>query len=333
MEKDILYKAMESFSENSKLNLELIEMFNNSQDNSSDGKLQFNNDTFKFCFLFEIKKRLTLSKISHIEYSEDRKNIVLISDYISKSLREHLKYKNISYLDISGNAFITNDKGLFIYIEGKKKSPIPSENSNRAFSKSGLKVIYQILINKEIINMPYRDIGQASTVSIDTVGKVFKELLRDKYLIKVNQKDFRLQNKERLLHEWVTIFNKIGRPKLKRRSFKTKQNSIKELINVSPVNSIGGELGADILSNYLIAERAIIYVSGSFIDFAKERNLIPAKDGDVILVEKFWNDNSTKDNKVVVNPILVYADLLNDPKPRNLETANLIYNKYVKITL
>lgn len=329
MKKDILYNAIENFTINSKFNLEFDSLPN--KNNDLGGKLNLIMDNNEFDFMFEIKKNLTLSKLPSLQYYLDGKNnIILISDYIPKLVKEHLKEKNISYLDTSGNAFITNGKSVFIYLETNKTLKFSSKKSNRAFSKSGLKVIYQILINKEIINMPYRYIGQASKVSIDTVGKVFKELLRDKYLIQIREKEFKIQNKERLIQEWTTVFNRVLRPKLRQRNFKPKDFTLSELLYIPSLNSIGGELAAEFLSNYLIAENAIIYTDRPFIDIAREFNLIPATDGSITLVEKFWTDEQTNYKEITVNPILVYADLLNDPKPRNLETAKMIYDKDVK---
>jgi len=333
MEKDILYSAIENFSINSKFNLEVNKLFAHHQDNGYDGKLRLSSNRNRFDFLFEVKKKLTLSKLPHIHKYSNNNDIILISDYIPKSLKAYLKDENVSYLDAAGNAFITNNEGLFIYIETKKASSVSSGISNRAFSKSGLKVIYQILINEETLNMSYRHIGKVSKVSIDTVGKVFKELLRDKYLIQIKKKKFEVENKERLFQEWVTVFNKVLRPKLKQRNFKPKNMKIIDLYGVSSPNSVGGELAAELLSNYLIAERAVIYTEQPFIDVALNMELIPVKNGPVTLMEKFWTDEFIYDDTVTVHPILVYADLLNNPTPRNLETAKIIYDKHVKNTL
>ncbi len=334
MIKDILHNAIQNFSANSKFNLEFGSFHDSVQDDDYSGHLKLKSNAGGFDFIFEVKKGLSLSKLPDIDkYVAHHDNIILVSDYISKSLKAYLKEKNVSYLDTAGNAFITNNKGVFIYVETNKNARLSSGKSNRAFSKSGLKVIYQILINKDIVNKPYRYIGQASKVSIDTVAKVFKELLRDKYLIQIKEKEFEVQDKERLLQEWVTIFNRVLRPKLKQRNFKPKKGALNQLLNTNLPNIIGGELAAESLSNYLIAEGAVIYTDKPFIDTALSLELIPATGGIITLIEKFWAEEFALENGVTVHPILVYADLLSHPKPRNLETAKIIYDKYVKAIL
>lgn len=329
MEKDILYNAIENFSKYAAFNLEVSSLSSYSNTDRYDGELLLKSKKKIFNFAFLVKVKLTFSKISTIDQLNDgENNIILISDYIPKLLKTHLKRKNISYLDLAGNAFITNDKGVFIYLETNKNLRFTIGKSNRAFSKSGLKVVYQILINDQVINMSYRDIGELSKVSIDTVGKVIKELLRDDYLIRLNKKTLKVKNKERLFQEWVTIFNKLLRPKLKQRNFKLKNFKINTLLKTSSLDTIGGELAAESLSNYLIAEKAIIYTNEPFVDVALQMQLMPATNGSIILVEKFWNNKLS--DTVEVHPILIYADLLDNPKPRNLEAAKIIYNKYVK---
>lgn len=331
MKQDILYTAIEKLFELSTFHLEIISLHDNVPNYKYDGTLRFGDNSIKTDFTFKVKKRLTLSKIPEINQN-NTENTILISDYIPKPVKKYLKERNQSYLDSAGNAFITDKQGLVIYIETNKNAPISTKKSNRAFSKSGLKIVYQILIDEHILNKTYRYIGEVSQVSIDTVRHVLKDLLRDKYIVKANAKKFKLINKERLLQEWVTLFNKVLRPKLNQRNFNPISKNIR-LSDLSINAFIGGELAAEHLSNYLIAESVIIYTNKPFFELAKSSELMPSTDGKITLIEKFWTEKEIERTQKLVNPILIYADLLNSPTPRNLETAEIIYNKYVKPTL
>jgi hypothetical protein len=328
MEEDILYNTIENFKKNSELILELDTWFG-AQKNSFDGKLKLQIGSKEHFFFFEIRKNISLSRISDLDHYSNH-DAIIIADYISKPAKSFFKKHQISYLDMAGNAFIVNGEHLFINIETNKNLKISTGKPNRAFSKTGLKVIYQTLVDETIVNMPYRHISKVTKVSIDTVGKVFKELLQEKYLIQVRKKVFQVQNKERLFQEWVTLFNRVLRPKLKQRTFAYRGDTINALLETSDLDSIGGELAAEHLSKYLIAQNTIIYTDEPFFKIAKKMNLIPSSDGSVTIVEKFWGNTLSRNDTNIVHPILVYADLLNSPSPRNLETAKIIYNKYVK---
>jgi hypothetical protein len=58
----------------------------------------------------------------------------------------------------------------------------------------------------------------------------------------------------------------------------------------------------------------------------KKWRLIPDPAGKVQLYEKFWNNNT--DQKYAPE-ILVYADLILTNDPRCIETAQMIYDKYL----
>lgn len=332
MEKDILYYAMENFSANSNSELEL-ELFDGTLNNALDGKFRLKTLGRIVDFAFTVKEKLTLSKLLQIKEKIKLNNLLLVSDYIPESAKNYLKDENISYLDAAGNAFITNNNYIFVYIETKKKLSLSSTKPNRAFSKSGLKVIYQMLINEELVNKPYRNIGRCANVSIDTVGKVFRGLLNKQFLIRLDKKKFKLQNKEKLLQEWTILFNRVLRPKLRQRTFKLSNTSIKEVLNDAAPNSVGGELAAEFLTDYLIPEQGFIYTDQPFVVVARKLELRPDDNGSITIIEKFWKDDLDENTKIIVHPILVYADLLNDPKPRNLEAAKIIYDKYVRTTL
>lgn len=327
MKKDIIYTALEKFKENTLLSFS-INFENLNTNNRSDGSMiieSFANTSFNI----EVKKNLNLSKVPNIVNLPNIKDTIIISDYIPKSMKEYLRKEKYSYIDSAGNAFIAKDN-IFIFIETNKNLRSAFQPNSRAFSKSGLKVIYQLIINTDLINMPYRYIGKKSNVSIDTVSKVFQDLLKEKYILRVQEKEYKISNKENLISEWVILYNKTLRPKLKQRKYNIKQENISNLSKICPEESLGGELGGEILTNYLIAENAIIYTDLAFVDMMKKLELIPKTDGNITLIEKFWNTIDSFNEKVTVHPLLVYADLLNDPKSRNIETANLVYKKYVQ---
>lgn len=332
MEEDILHIALENFTASCEFDLE-SNWASAHSDNQQDGYLAFKVAATTIHFKVEIKKRLSLSNLPPLyKKVKEQSNLLLIADYISKPARQHLKEQKISYLDTSGNAFITNHKGIFIYIETNSGSPYFHQQSNPAFSKTGLKVIFQFLLDEHMLHQSYRQIAGCAQVSLDTVSRVLKGLKKEGYIIEVDNQKLQLHQKERLIQEWVTLYNKVLRPKLKQKVFKAKNFSTLKNVASSMPFLIGGELAAEVLSNYLIAEKAIIYTSSPFIPTAKQLQLIPTteKIGTVTLMEKFWKNPSST---TIAPAILVYADLLYNPTPRNLETAQIIYNKHVRDTI
>ncbi|GJM33628.1 MAG: hypothetical protein DHS20C18_26290 [Saprospiraceae bacterium] len=294
--------------------------------NYYDGELKFFYKGLSFDMPFVVKRRVTLTQLPFLQEDLPKEGIIIM-EYASKSIKEQLRRLGINYLEISGNAYISYDR-IYIFIDTNKRIKLEDTDSNAAFSKTGLKVIYHLLSNKDSINYSYRKLGEISGVSIDTIGRVYRELVRDKYFVKVSNRKYKIIDYDRLFKDWVTLFNKTLRPKLKKRSFRFSNNqSIQSLLAANFNGKISGELAAEKLSSYNIAEKANIYVKGSFVDLAMKLDLRPDKNGQITMIEQFWNDSSDNSERIADLP-LVYADLISDPKPRNLETAKLIFNEY-----
>ena len=328
MEQEILNVAIDNLfiSSGIKAEVNLTKLFH---DDVHDGCIKFFIDNNFFELPFTLKRKITSAQLPFLKDSASYGGLIIF-EYATKTIKGQLRKLGINYLEISGNAYIDH-KNAFIFIDANKRVKLNDAESNTAFSKTGLKVIYQLLSNRESINLNYRTLGQLSGVSIDTVSRVYRELVRDKYLIKVSDREYKIFDYDRLFKDWVTLFNKILRPKLKKRSFRFRNEGyLKDLLNIEINGKLGGELAAEKLSNHLIAEKANIYLSGSFVDLALSLNLIPDKNGPIIMIEQFWNENSEHPNyDTLVSLPLIYANLVSDPRPRNLETAKILYQEYV----
>ena len=51
--------------------------------------------------------------------------------------------------------------------------------------------------------------------------------------------------------------------------------------------------------------------------------------GDIKFFERFWKFDKTNEFKEIVNPILIYVDLINNGNQRVIETARIIYEEYI----
>ncbi len=329
MDQDVLNIAIENLSTIPELMIEIAETTNiKTYDIGYDGVvvILFKGSSFEMPFM--VKRKVTTAQIPFLKDSVS-KDSVIIFESASKPVKEQLRSLGINYIEISGNAFLSKGD-IFLFIDTKKKVKLEDISSSAAFSKTGLKVIYQLLINPDSVNYTYRELGRLAGVSIDSISRVYRELVSDKYLVKVNQRKHKIIDLKRLFKDWVPLFNKTLRPKLKQRSFRfSKEENIHSLLDFDFNGQIGGELAAERLSNYNIAERATIYVEGSFVDLAKDLRLRPDINGKIQMIEKFWNDSTINASNIFVGAPLVYADLIANPNPRNFETAKIIYDEFV----
>lgn len=327
MQAALLNIALENLSTIPDLMVEATFYEAKSPDNAFyDGELKVLYKNEAFNMPFAVKRKLTAAQLPFIQKQLHRGGI-LIFEYATKPLKAHLRELHINYIELSGNAFIAHD-GIYIFVDTNKRVKLEEVGANAAFSKTGLKVVYHLLNDQEAIGYSYRKLGKLSGVSIDTVGRVYRDLVRDRYLVKFDSKHHQVLDHERLFKDWVTLFNKTLRPKLRKRSFRpANHQAVHDLLTADFEGKVGGELAAEQVSKYNIAEKATIYRDGSFVELAVQLGLRPDPAGSITMIEQFWKDKEGEQGRFVGLP-LIYADLVAEPTPRNLETAKLIFDEY-----
>jgi len=263
-------------------------------------------------------------------------SILIATHYITPTAQKVLIKKKIPYVDTAGNFFFSA-QGIYIQIQTEQTSRSELDQSNRAFTKAGLKVVYHFLTHPDSLNDSYRKIGGQSKVTIDTVGKVIKGLLQKQYILQAERKVYRMVDKEKLLHKWVTEYNQTLRPKLKKRKFRwVKKNKDWKQIQLPEGSYWGGAAAGELLTDYLIADTWTLYTEFDVAELINMMPLVPDIKGDVEIVERFWKDPEETfglPRMDIVHPLLVYADLIEDSNLRYVETAEKIYKAYVENNL
>ncbi len=260
---------------------------------------------------------------------------LLIAKSISASAKEILREKQINYIDMAGNCFIQDGRGLYIQIEGKKADLPSNRNKHSAFNKNGIKLIYALLLNDEIINESYSKIAEAANISKSTVGSILQDLSNKGFLIKLNKDKRKFTNKKELLERWVYSYNEKLKPTLKRGQFRFIKNHLQDWKSINLTNDAfwGGEPAADLLTQYLSPGTWTIYSDMDKKDLVKKLNLVQSpREGEVKLYRIFWNRykySFIHQNRIIAHPLLVYADLLATMDSRNFETATKVYEAYL----
>ena len=89
----------------------------------------------------------------------------------------------------------------------------------------------------------------------------------------------------------------------------------------------GGETGGARLTRHLKPETATVYSDSLLPKLQAQYGLVRDKRGNVEILKKFWKREQETDD--VAPPLVVYADLIITADRRNLETAQMIYDRYL----
>ncbi len=281
-------------------------------------------------FVVEVKPRLTQATLGVAVHQLERfpKKGLIVTDYVNPKMAERLKAMELPFLDAAGNAYL-NEPPVYVYIKGNKPVEKPHRKPpTRAFQATGLKVLFALLCHPGLENAPYRNIAKAAGVALGTVGWVITDLKELGFLVDMGKRGRRLTNKEKLIERWVTAYPEQLRPKLVIGHYQAADRNWWKQARVHDFQACwGGEVAAAKLTKYLKPEQVTIYARGKPGELLLANKLKKALDGDVEILEAFWQNGYDWPHPELAPPLLIYADLLATGDTRNIETARMIYEQ------
>jgi len=324
MEKEIVHIAIKNLLETTNINANWVDQ--TTQKEAFDGLLMFQINGIDYVFKAETKRELRQHHLQQIETThKNHPDLIIIAEYIYPKIKEQLRAKEITYLEANGNIFLKK-KGLYCFIDTNKKLTLHKPKANRAFTKTGLKVLFHFLQDKELVNKNQREIANQTGVGLGNIPQIIKGLKETGYLIKLNKNTFVWENRKQLLQRWIQEFATELKPKILKGNFTTKKNW-QDLKFNPKLTAWGGEAAADLLTNHLRPGKLILYTNEVQKDLIKNYKLIPKDNGEIEVFHCFWNIE--KDQKTVP-PLLVYTDLILEGGKRNIETAQIIYDEHIQ---
>lgn len=296
--------------------------------NTIDGflRLMVKNHTLKF--KVEIKKDVKNHQLYKlIEYKDRFNDFLLVAEKLYPKTKRELRVNRINYIEANGNAYIDTNE-VYLFIDTNKPYQTKKETGNRAFTKTGLKVVFHFLLDTQLINQTQREIADIANVALGNIPQVINGLLETNHILKLNTKEYVINDYEELLHKWITEFDQTLRPTIlkQRFRFQDRNQDWKEIRTNTDRTLWGGEPAGDIITNYLRPEKFILYTTETNRDLMLNYRLIPDENGEIYVYEMFWN---TKFNDKTVPKELVYTDLMMTDDKRCKETAKIIFDEYI----
>lgn len=301
-------------------------------DTGVDGNLTLVINDQTLNFNVGIKKELKNHQLFHlIQQKRNIDNFLLIAEKLYPKVKKELKENNINYIEANGNAYI-NREGIYLHIDTNKTLQVPKDTGNRAFTKTGLKVVFHFLLEPQLINQTQREIAEVANVALGNIPQIINGLLETNLILKLNKKEFIINDYETLLNKWITEYQQTLKPTLLKQRFKLlDRNQNWRDIPLNLQETVwGGEPAGDIITNHLRPEQLTLYTKETTKDLMKNYKIIPDNEGDIWVYDMFWKETF---NTQTAPLQLVYADLMIADDKRCKETANIIFNEYIKPNL
>lgn len=313
----------------------------NGNDKDEDAHIHLYYKEQNWSFKTNVKTGVSLPSLKHIPKSTTTDQLIVL-DYASVEMAEALKEKNIFFMDAAGNAFIQRDN-IFIFIKGNPKPAfLSTQQPKRLFQETGLKILFLLLNEPQLVEKPHRDIAYLSNTSPASVSYVIEELKDLYFLIYTERQKRKLINLPQLLRRWAVAYQENLKPKYHRGYFNFKRLDVKFnleniILDKLPLTHFGGELGFNLITQHLEPQKFIFYSNNRLNEFVQHLSIYPDKNGIIEIFDVFWNEhiainyfskNRYSHKSKIVSAILIYADLINSFDGRNQEAAKMI-EKYV----
>lgn len=342
-EKDMLDQAIDALRQTAGLDIEIVQYEPAAMNARADAYINIAHNNKNYEFVVEVKnvdRFATVAQVKH-QLEEFNKAPLLIAPRLTDAAANNCKELGLNFIDLAGNAYI-NEPDFFILIKGQKldqnqNNPMNYFKGNKALTPTNLRMVFALLCNTEILNAPYREIAKVAGIALGAVGWGFNDLAARALTLGDGKKNNRvLIQHEKLIQEWVTNYPIKLRPKLNPKRFKANNLDWWKNLDVKQYEAQwGGEVAADKLTNYLKPNFYTLYLHGKELKknmnkLIVENRLVPDPNGDIEILEAFWDFDEADFLPETVPTLLVYADLIASNDPRNLETAKMIYDGVIQ---
>ena len=297
-----------------------------------DGKIKLVVENKPLKFNAEIKQELRNHQLPRIIDQAQRTGpLMVIANRIFPKIKEELRHNDIAYLEANGNIYLKQG-GIMLWLDGQKPVQPITEKGNRAFTKTGLKVLFHFLLDEQLVQLRYREIANITQVALGNLNYIMNGLKELNFLIEVREQNFRLNNKKELMQKWMVTYEERLKPALLLGTFRfLKEEDFLNWKNAgidTTKTKWGGEPAGDLYTNYLRPQTLTLYTTENRNELIKNYRLIPDEKGNIKVYKKFWHLDDGP--APTVPPLLIYADLMNTNDRRCIETAQKIYDEFLQ---
>lgn len=272
------------------------------------------------CMLFDELNQAQLPGIMDNESPE----LLILARRISQPMRETLQGLGINYLEGNGNGLVEGSSFLY-RVDGRENLPPLRTGANRAFTEAGLKVLLWIITDTALLQRPQRQLAAKAGVALGNIPMVLDGLRATGFLLEANKKTFTLHRREELIHQWVTGYQTVLRPRLAARRFYL-PSPWQTFLLVPGTSVWGGEPAADLLVRNLNPEKLLLFSSESSRDLILRNRMRNDEKGNLEVLTPFW---PLSEEDRTAPPLVVYADLVISGDGRNLAVARQIWDTYL----
>lgn len=273
-------------------------------------------------------------------YAGRNGKIILFTKWIPEVVAQELRKAGIFFVDTVGNAYLWHPPQILIDIRGKRPLGQTEPAPGRLLEIGGLKICHLLLTQPQLINAPLRVIAEEANVALGTAHAVLRELRLAQMLLPGPNGTRRFGDVKEMIDTFVRGYAIKLRPACVIGRYRHRSNRPAEisaafqerLMNLQGQWALTGGLAAKQLTEYLEPDTLTLFVTEQAEQLLKKEPMLPDRNGNATLLRFFAPHVIGHEGTQVTplaTPLLIYAELLNDGGPREVETATLIYEQWL----
>lgn len=301
----------------------------------------------RLSYVYAIKRSLSLPRLEHLllhlqrDSRQAQSRPLLLTDYLPPRLTERLVEAGVNFVDVAGNVYIHWPRKLYIRVQGARPKRLQEARAGRLLRPSGLQVVFVLLIEPQAVSMSYRELAKAGGVALGSVARIVQELKEKGYLVQKGRYQWTLTQKQKLLDLWLDGYGSLLRPKLLVGRFQPPEQDLSETVSRLKREieakriawALTGGFAADLLTHHFRGNQLGFFVEEWSAELANSFKWLPSPHGPVTVLRQFsplvvFTPQKPVETPVA-HPLLVYAELVFQGRERELETAKLLYDRYL----
>lgn len=297
----------------------------------ADALLEIRGHRRRYRFVAEVKTvdRFATPALVKTQLAGLKAPPILVAPYVTRETAQLCRALHLAFMDTAGNAYLEGP-GFLVWVIGETRPADLKRPKFRALTPAGLRTAFALLCKPNLIQTNYREIAWAANVALGTVGPAVKDL-EARGLLRVTGGGRQcLLEPKRLLEEWVAHYHTTLRPKLNPRRFDADMDVLAEKELQQYGAFWGGEVAADRLTHMLKPAACTIYAREPIAKLVAGLRLRALPEGRVEVLKAFWNLPPEPEHPDTAPAPLVYADLLATQDGRNVEVAQILYERIIE---
>lgn len=295
----------------------------------ADAMFRLSTPTEKAELLVQLhRSHLATGAAAHAKSSPDH---LLLAPHIGAGIGAELEARGIQFMDRQGNCFLQLG-GHVARVQGRTAPPKPGRAKARR--APAYQVLFALLAEPTLLQQSLRAIGAAAGTSRQAVVDAIDRLASEGYLER-SGRDRAWTRKARgpLVERWVRGYQETVRPRLVFGRFRFREvgpraveSRLAERLEGS--YRYGGTAGAYRLVAHYRGPLTTIHLPPTE---AARRALgaVRTEDGELVWLAPLSSIAEQSPDPTTVHPLLIYAELQQDPDPRARELATLVREKHL----